>query len=623
MSIKKANALFKEGNLEQAILEYQRINNSNPLYSHAQFNIKLIKSKLNNGEEGSQILPTIVTNVDNNISGPLVSVVMPVFNVAPYLDASIMSVLNQTYQNIELIIVNDASTDNGMDIIRMYEKLDDRIKVIELEFNTLGGAGIPSNIGVDAASGKYVAYADSDDILYKRAIESLVSAAEKNSAEIVIGDFCNFDNESRFIEPAYDKDRWNGIPLNTSIDPVKFPAIFKLSPVPWRKLYNRSFLEVNKIRFPEGDYFYEDNPLHWFVLSSARKVVLTNEMVAFHRMARAGQTMGAGSYKLSGMLLHINSIRRNIRSNKSNVIQNEFIDFVVKTRWIINRQKNELLKNILSKRFYQELTKNDFYELESFKRNINKIKPLSSCYVDLDLTIVIYNDKKIATKDLLERLISQKDIKYNVYIINSYSEAIDEVVNYSYKDIDILAFNIDKGSQKVINSIIPICIGKYSLFLRSDFSNLDVIPSLIKKMKKDKLDLVYNRDLQKNPLNSFIVRTHHLRDSSVFFKSASNYDLSLFSELLFKTMNKVESKELCLNSSNYDSYSTQELITQVTDALKVINFERFNQDYKRIVLNIVADIFSFQQDSINFENFNESYKKEYSEIINYLEEVKG
>ncbi|MCC9220766.1 glycosyltransferase family 2 protein [Escherichia coli] len=97
---------------------------------------------------------------------------MPVFNVGPYLDASILSVLSQTLVDFELIIINDASTDDGKRIIEMYENIDSRIKFIDLRFNTLGGAGIPSNIGINAAKGKYIGFVDSDDWVSKDAFEN-------------------------------------------------------------------------------------------------------------------------------------------------------------------------------------------------------------------------------------------------------------------------------------------------------------------------------------------------------------------------------------------------------------------------------------------------------------------
>ncbi len=160
MTFKKANQYLREGKTKEALKEYQKIETTNPLYDQAQFNIALIEQDLDSviSKKGRQLTLDRGVGTSSNLlssnSKPLVSVVMPVFNVAPYLDASIMSVLNQTYDNIELIIVDDASTDNGMNIIKMYEKQDSRIKVISLEFNTLGGAGIPSNIGVDNAKGE-------------------------------------------------------------------------------------------------------------------------------------------------------------------------------------------------------------------------------------------------------------------------------------------------------------------------------------------------------------------------------------------------------------------------------------------------------------------------------------
>ena len=242
MSIKKANELLKAGKLKEALVEYKKIDKQDPMYPQAQFYINYIEKKFDNPTQSSD------TNATSTLQ-PLVSVVMPVFNVAAYLDASILSVLTQTYKNLEVIIVNDASTDNGIQIIRMFEKLDKRIKIIDLEFNTLGGAGIPSNIGVDAASGEYIAYADSDDILDKYAIEKMVNLAIKEDVDAVIADFSNFSEDTREVKVAYDKKNWDGLPLERSFSPADYPSVFRLSPVPWRKLYKKSFLDKHNIRF--------------------------------------------------------------------------------------------------------------------------------------------------------------------------------------------------------------------------------------------------------------------------------------------------------------------------------------------------------------------------------------
>lgn len=487
MSFKLANQLFRSGYLQEALSEYQKIDKLSPLYEHAQFNIGLITKR--GLIEPKTISDTINHNIEP-ISGiantfspknqPLVSVIMPVYNVAPYLDASIMSVINQTYQNIEVIIVNDASTDNGMNIIRMYESKDNRIKVINLEFNTLGGAGIPSNIGVDAANGEYVTYADSDDILNVEAIEKMVKAVLKEDAEVVIGDFCNFDNFTREIKQAYDKDRWAEIPLDIAFNPIDHPEIFRISPVPWRKLYKRSYLNKYGIRFPEGDYFYEDNPLHWFTLASAERVVLIDEEVAYHRMEREGQTMGADFHKLSAQFCHLNSIKNYLQeqSDVPKAYWKELSDFAYRANWIVDKQDTEKVKSLVKKRYYQTansinvvsgLTNAEIAELRSsYSKRLNEY---NNAYPDMDLAIVIpvYN-----CADLLPELMNsllKLSINNQVFLVDDGStDGSTEICEkYASEYEHIFCFTQkNKGAGVARNTVIPLISAKYTYFVDAD-----------------------------------------------------------------------------------------------------------------------------------------------------------
>ena len=115
-------------------------------------------------------------------SNPLVSVIIPVYNTELFLDSCLWSVVQQTYKELEIIIVNDGSTDRSEDIINKYRKLDTRIIYICQE-----NKGLPSarRAGVDIASGKYIQHLDSDDCLLKDAIASLVCKAESTGADIV------------------------------------------------------------------------------------------------------------------------------------------------------------------------------------------------------------------------------------------------------------------------------------------------------------------------------------------------------------------------------------------------------------------------------------------------------
>ena len=118
--------------------------------------------------------------MDNN---PILSVIVPVYNVEDYIIQCIDSILNQTLKNMEIIIVNDGSTDNSMNYIRDYK--DERIRIINKKN---GGLSSARNLGMNAAKGKYIAFVDSDDFLSeKNAYQEMVNILEKNKAELITG----------------------------------------------------------------------------------------------------------------------------------------------------------------------------------------------------------------------------------------------------------------------------------------------------------------------------------------------------------------------------------------------------------------------------------------------------
>lgn len=113
-----------------------------------------------------------------------VSIIVPCYNAEKYLKKCLDSIINQTYSNIEIILVNDGSKDNTLKILSDYEKKDNRIIVIDKE-NT--GVSDSRNIGVEKATGKYIMFSDSDDYFELDAVESLYKALIENKAKIVRG----------------------------------------------------------------------------------------------------------------------------------------------------------------------------------------------------------------------------------------------------------------------------------------------------------------------------------------------------------------------------------------------------------------------------------------------------
>jgi glycosyltransferase involved in cell wall biosynthesis len=667
MSITKGNRYLKERKIAEALKEYEKVTSDNPLYKQAQFNIKLLKEK-------NTLLDNLKDKKLEVSNQPLVSVIMPVFNVAPYLDASILSVLNQTYQNIEVIIVNDASTDNGINIINMFANLDKRIKVIDLEFNTLGGAGIPSNIGVDAATGDYIAYADSDDILDKYAIEKMVNLALKEDVEVVIADFSNFSDESRQVDVAYDKKSWSGLPVEKHFGISEYSSVFRLSPVPWRKLYKRSFLNEKNIRFPEGDYFYEDNPLHWFVLSQANSVALLDYVVAYHRMGREGQTMGSNNYKLVAMYSHVNSIRNFFNKNKisNTLLWKELLDYAYRCGWVIDRQDTEEIGNIVQKRYAQvsqkivtdsKLSKDEILKLRS--AYFTKIDNYNLSYEDKDLTVIIpvYNcgDLLEPTLDSLTKI----NLNIEVFMMDDGSTDNSKIVCERYvakhKNFHLFSQN-NKGAGVARNALIPLATGKYTYFLDAD-DTIDPhhLEEAVKHSMKHNFDLtifkyrihfyekneyrdMWNADqevfekllnehtqvnkqilasqLVNYPWNR-IIKTTLLHNEIIFFgKTIVHNDIPYHWHSIISSKNiGVFNKSIC----NHRKFDNREQITNITDTRRMMVLEayRYTNNVLRKYENFdsifpqwekfIKHILSWAEDRIPTE-LKEKYKNRKNEI---------
>lgn len=204
-----------------------------------------------------------------------VSIVVPVYNSEKYIDECIKSVLNQTCQNYELILVDDASTDRSLEIINEYQtKYYDFISVIELKKN--GKQGRARNFGVRKAKGEYILFLDSDDKLDKRACEYLYKEAENQNADIV---FCNYEcfgvkeEYCSHVDPAY----------MGKLNIKKKKALLTTSVVPWAKIIKRSLILENKINFPE-DRFYEDQATTYLYYLYAKIVSKVDKPLYLYRI---------------------------------------------------------------------------------------------------------------------------------------------------------------------------------------------------------------------------------------------------------------------------------------------------------------------------------------------------
>lgn len=211
----------------------------------------------------------------------VISIIIPIYNVENFLNEAIDSIMNQTYQNTEVILVNDGSTDNSLLIAQNYLKKDSRIKLINQSNKGLSGA---RNIGRKYATGKYIYFFDSDDYLIENTIEKCVSLLEKENADLIrfaanihpaSGSLAN-DFKSKIYEIPEKLDH-NTLLIEEYLSQVKI-----FTPTVSLYVYRKSFLESNEIFFYEG-ILHEDELWTTQIFMSAEKISFISEKLFLRR----------------------------------------------------------------------------------------------------------------------------------------------------------------------------------------------------------------------------------------------------------------------------------------------------------------------------------------------------
>lgn len=179
---------------------------------------------------------------------PLVSVIIPIYNQEKYLRECLDSICNQSLPNIEIICVNDGSTDKSSEILENYVKQDSRIRILSQKNQ---GAGAARNLGMKVAKGEYLSFLDSDDIFEPLMLETMVRAIEKDNADVLVCRSDRFDTNTGIRESmpwSIRKDLLpNFIPFNSADVKKNFFELFVWWP--WDKLFRKSFIDSLKIRY--------------------------------------------------------------------------------------------------------------------------------------------------------------------------------------------------------------------------------------------------------------------------------------------------------------------------------------------------------------------------------------
>ncbi|HIR26208.1 MAG TPA: glycosyltransferase [Candidatus Egerieimonas faecigallinarum] len=206
-----------------------------------------------------------------------VSIIIPVYNRENTIERCLDSILTQTYKNLEVIIINDGSTDRSGEIINAYALKDSRILAITKENS---GVSDSRNFGLKSAHGDYIQFADSDDWLPERATELLVEALEKNRSDMVIADYCRVRGRQLYQSGAIENAG--------TLTRAEFAQVMmeKASDfyygVVWNKLYRRKIIKKYKLQFSEELQWCEDFLFNLEYLKYTAKVEVIKEPVYYY-----------------------------------------------------------------------------------------------------------------------------------------------------------------------------------------------------------------------------------------------------------------------------------------------------------------------------------------------------
>lgn len=289
--------------------------------------------------------------------------IVTTYNVAPYLRQCLDSVLSVARPGDEVIIVDDGSTDDSLQILDgMPGSLPeghpvkgkvawdapagpDQVhwRTVRLGVNTHGGVGIAANIGLSMARSDGVFFVDGDDWIDQGGFNAARAVFENGEDEVVIANYLEHDEETQTSKRPADTPRWATVgaiehrapqPAGAEASLERRTLALSLIAVPWRKFYRRDLLERHGLRFPEGDFFFEDNPFHWDVCLNAARIGFCNQVICYHRVKRDGQTMMVNDTRLSYFFTHFDTILAKLPALDAGLPEAEALHVAVQN-WLV------------------------------------------------------------------------------------------------------------------------------------------------------------------------------------------------------------------------------------------------------------------------------------------------
>ncbi len=278
----------------------------------------------------------------NMAKTPLVSVIIPVYNVEKYLDKCLDSIINQTYKNLEIICINDGSTDSSLEVLRKYSEKDTRIKLVNQDNK---GLGATRNVGLEIAQGEFISFIDSDDYVDKNLYENCIEKIAPDIDVIVFGANTVNLKKNKIYSGQYSSKSFHGN--------FNLKDLFNIYTVAWNKLYRHSFLKEHSIIF-DTPKTGEDQTFFIKVVLNAKNICVVNEDLYYYIKYRNGALSNRKDSTDLSTVENTYSIINYLKNKELSVdIRNKIIShYLLKTlSWFSKIEKKSEVFNIIETLF--------------------------------------------------------------------------------------------------------------------------------------------------------------------------------------------------------------------------------------------------------------------------------
>ncbi len=298
-----------------------------------------------------------------------ISVIIPVYNVEKYLRQCLNSLVNQTFRDFEVLLIDDFSFDNSNKILREFALSDSRFKVIK---NNKKGVSNARNLGLKKAQGKYTIFLDSDDYFEPDLLFELYYRAEKFDLDITVCSSRKVNDKGEIIETKNPNSpiKLDFCPLDKVFNPQSIDNIFSLlTPIPWNKLFLTQFLKNKKIKFPNLK-IAEDVSFCYSAIISAKKIIVFDKELINYRFNRLGSSTNYRGKHTIDIIKSYFILKKFLRKNNLQKFQISALNtYLTHLRWEVVFCNKNNYQNFLKK--LKKIKKREIFAQGLIQEKIN------------------------------------------------------------------------------------------------------------------------------------------------------------------------------------------------------------------------------------------------------------